>query len=319
LTVSNSGNGLQLSWDHNATQRGRTALLYIKDGQQERRIELDSKQLNQGSVMYWPENSDVNFRLEVAVPSGTITESIRSLGVLIAAPEAPRAPESPVVAFDEPLTNGVEAPQPAGSSLQPPRQTRTVSKPIRRTLAASIAEPGAANLTPVPLPDAPAIEPMSVPPLDRDDELFKRIGPSHEDLGPHTGAGSVQVKVEPVPSSRLGQWARNIRSVGKHDRNLDYVPPTPAANQPIPDPPSGKGTRDLNVAVKVYVNSSGKVEYAEVASPVKPVDRDLAAWAVFAARRWEFVPAHTTAGPVPGQVILRYVLPSPDASRNGTR
>ena len=58
--------------------------------------------------------------------------------------------------------------------------------------------------------------------------------------------------------------------------------------------------------MKVYVNPSGKVEYSEVLSKVASTDRDLAASAVFAARGWEFVPAHAGEGPVSGEVILHY-------------
>jgi hypothetical protein len=44
--------------------------------------------------------------------------------------------------------------------------------------------------------------------------------------------------------------------------------------------------------------------YSEALSNVAESNRDLAALAVFSARRWEFVPARTGDGTVPGEVIL---------------
>jgi len=62
----------------------------------------------------------------------------------------------------------------------------------------------------------------------------------------------------------------------------------------------------VNIDVKVYVNQSGKVEYSEVLSKVTPDNRDLAASAVFSARKCEFAPAHSGSETVPGEVILHY-------------
>jgi hypothetical protein len=170
-----------------------------------------------------------------------------------------------------------------------------------------MAESNTAVLAPAALPDAPAIQPTAVPSPEQNTDLFKAIGPAGG-LGPHRDA-SVRVSVEPVQSSRLGQLARSLPLVGKSSRHTDYVPPSPSPNQPAPDPPKHKVTPDLNIAVRVYVTASGKVEYAEVLSPpIESLDRDLAAWAVFSARRWQFEPARTKAGAVAGQVVLRYTF-----------
>ena len=64
--------------------------------------------------------------------------------------------------------------------------------------------------------------------------------------------------------------------------------------------------RDVKVNVKVYVNAAGKVDYSEVISKVAEADRDLASLAMFAARRWEFVPARSAGSAVAGEVILHY-------------
>ena len=84
------------------------------------------------------------------------------------------------------------------------------------------------------------------------------------------------------------------------------MPPAALHNPGLSIPPNRNLARDVKINVKVYVNPSGKVEYSEVVSKVPETDRDLAALAVFAARRWEFVPARDGDSPVPGEVILHY-------------
>ena len=64
--------------------------------------------------------------------------------------------------------------------------------------------------------------------------------------------------------------------------------------------------RAVNIDVQVYVNQTGGVEYSEVLSKVTPENRDLAAAAVFSARKWGFVPARAGSEVVSGEVILHY-------------
>ena len=80
LNVTNPGNGLRLSWDHQTARRANHAVLWIRDGKEEQRVELDSKQLSEGSVAYWPRSSDVNFRLQLLLPGSTVSESVRAIG-----------------------------------------------------------------------------------------------------------------------------------------------------------------------------------------------------------------------------------------------
>jgi TonB family protein len=60
------------------------------------------------------------------------------------------------------------------------------------------------------------------------------------------------------------------------------------------------------VRVKVYVDRSGKVEYAELLSDGTGSNRELASLAVFAARRWQFAPANRAGKPVEAQAVLRF-------------
>jgi TonB family protein len=84
------------------------------------------------------------------------------------------------------------------------------------------------------------------------------------------------------------------------------VPPAALRNPGLTSPPQRSVPREVDIDVKVYVNPAGKVDYSEVLSKVAEPDRDLAASALFSARRWEFVPARDSDGTVPGEVILHY-------------
>ncbi|MBZ5728451.1 MAG: energy transducer TonB [Acidobacteriia bacterium] len=63
-------------------------------------------------------------------------------------------------------------------------------------------------------------------------------------------------------------------------------------------------THAFLVDVKVYVDESGRVQYAELLSSPRPVD--VAAAAVSASRSWRFIPAHRDESNVPGEVILHF-------------
>jgi len=63
---------------------------------------------------------------------------------------------------------------------------------------------------------------------------------------------------------------------------------------------------EVPLDVRVYVNKSGKVDYAELLSDITDANRDLATVAVFDARHWEFTPARSGKRIVPGQAILHY-------------
>jgi hypothetical protein len=304
LSVTNTGNSLRLSWDRQSTRRAAEAILWIKDGQETQRFELDSKQLSEGSVVYWPTHSDVDFRFEMLSAGASVTESVRAIG----------GPSKTVAADSAPVTAAVVASAIFVPSRKPPRQRRIASHgsatmpplrdgvvPASRRLSSALGvrrpDHDPATSTPAALPDPPTIQPVVARP-STEEEFLKPMVPANDLVGPNS---PFRVIVEPVPASRRG-----IPLIGKRFRREDYVPPTPLRNPGPPDPPHRNIARDVNIDVKVYVNASGKVDYSEAFSKVAESDRDLAAVAVFSARRWEFVPARTGDGTVPGEVILHY-------------
>jgi hypothetical protein len=141
------------------------------------------------------------------------------------------------------------------------------------------------------------------PGQEHNKEFLKPVVPA---AGLQSSDSPVRVRVEPLSGSRLERLGRSLPLIGKRYRRPDYVPPAALRNPGLTSPLQRSVPRDVNIDVKVYVDPAGKVEYSEVLSKVAGPDRDLAASALFSARRWEFVPARDGDGTVPGEVILHY-------------
>jgi hypothetical protein len=311
LKVTNTGNGLRLSWDHQAARHAGHAVLWIKDGQEEQKVEIDSKELSEGSVVYWPRNSDVSFRLEVLSQGVRVTESVWAIGVAPKPPVVDSAP--PPVAVEPPTGPPVEAAaeaavEPSPSPVFSPNANRTGTASRQLSHAFALPNPQAdpATLAPAALPDPPQIQPVAALAPERGKEFLKPIETADR-LGPGEAAdSSFRVNVEQMSGSRLEQFAKNIPLIGKRYRRSNYVPPVPLRKPALTDLSHRNVARDVDVYVKVYVNPSGKVDYSEALSKVADTDRDLQTLAVFSARRWEFAPARAGDDTVPGEVILHY-------------
>jgi hypothetical protein len=89
-----NGSSLDLDWDRNAPQirQAKSAVLWIDDGTKHRRLALGSDELLQGSILYWPQSSDVAFHLELFTTEATASATARVLGM----PVPERAPASPM-------------------------------------------------------------------------------------------------------------------------------------------------------------------------------------------------------------------------------
>jgi hypothetical protein len=287
LSISNSSSGLRLTWNHRASEHTSQATLWIRDGGVEHKVELDANQLHEGSVAYWPRTSDVDFRLQLLGPGRPVTESVRSIGGPVRPVELP----APVETIGPSLPQILPTPVARRAN-----QTGILSRQRFRPF-----EPTELPVQQASVPEPPAFDHRMAPALP-DGISFLRA------MVPLRGPGSVddakpylRVRVEPV--QRL---SRNFPLVGKRQRQTDYVPPAPLREPAIPVLPAQNLEQAHNISVKVYVNQSGKVEYSEVLSKVTADNRDLAAAAVFSARKCEFVPARAGSETVPGEVILHY-------------
>ena len=222
-----------------------------------------------------------------------------------AAPEPPPpAPESPAAAETPALVAITRAPvSPELPGAPPPPVARTAA-----TAAAhrTIPEPKPLRaFTPVtppsPAPDSPLVSdppPLAAPP--------PRAAPPPPLAGIVTSPpkpSEPSTVVRPAPDALVDVAVDPVRV-----RVAKFRPPTPV-RQPRPQIPADvqRGlTRDAIVNVRVYVDRAGKVEFAELLSDGTGANRDLAALAVFASRRWEFEPATMNGTAVPGKAVLRF-------------
>jgi TonB family protein len=117
------------------------------------------------------------------------------------------------------------------------------------------------------------------------------------------------VVAEPVTGSRFGRVVGKIPLLRRLRKPTDtFVPPSPTHE--VRPELNAENRRSLRravpVDVKVYVAESGKVRYAELLSDGTGERRELASAAIYAARRWDFVPARLGDENVPGEVILHF-------------
>lgn len=281
LGLRREGDALRLHWDRTAPriQTARSGALWITDGEHQEVLNLDAGQLRTGSILYWPSSADVNFRLDVTGGEGGTSESIRAISVPHSAPTA--AGPAAVVKI---------------TSRKPERAAQGARKPLARAAA-----PGeSARRTPPPLLESPPE--LAPAPAGNDRSLCI---PSSSAPAPCS-----TVTVEPVQVSGLGRIVGKIPLVRrlrpKRDSAFEAAKPI---KQPIAEVPA-ELRRELNgevpIDVKVYIDNSGKVEYAELLSDATARNNNLASLAVFTARRWEFEPARADGRPVPSQMILHY-------------
>ena len=127
-----------------------------------------------------------------------------------------------------------------------------------------------------------------------------------------------RVRVEPVSGSRLERLGRSLPLIGKRYRRPDYVPPAalrnPGAYQPTAaQRPSRRQYRRESLMLILRAKWSTRKCFRRS----RRTDRDLAASALFSARRWEFVPARDGDCTVPAEAILHYQFgPGAHLTRN---
>ena len=190
-----------------------------------------------------------------------------------------------------------KTPVPAVTSAPPPSATKTaVPEPAPATPVAP---------TPAPVEHAAAAPPpRNIPPVTRNI--------------PREPEPQITVQAEPVASSRLSKAIGHVpllRRLGH--KGPAVVPPSPVKQ--VSPRLSARDRAELTdpvlINVRVYVDESGKVEFAELMTDARR-HPNLSSAAVYASRRWDFTPAAQGGQPVPGEVILhyRFAPPAPPSS-----
>ncbi|HUB34948.1 MAG TPA: hypothetical protein VMA31_18060 [Bryobacteraceae bacterium] len=214
---------------------------------------------------------------------------------LPAAPLAPEAParlsETPVLAAAVPAAPPVSQPEPIVQS-GPPTAPRAVAIPIAPLRVAAVSAP------PLPAPPNIALEPPKAPaPLLSDGGIL----PAGIRGAPDP---FVRIAVDPLPGHRklLGKLfsGKKVGTVFEPPRLLDERPPE------VPSELRDRIRGSVPITVKLYVNRTGSVEYAELLSDGTGQNRDLAALAVFASRKWQFAPARQGGEAIPAEVLVQF-------------
>jgi len=317
LHVTRESNGLRLSWDHDApaVRTATRALLWIGDGARQAKLDLDAAQLTGGSIVYWPRSADVKFRMEVFAPSTFASESLRAVATVESVPAGLAAPDvihtagalGSFPAVELAGAGPLQAAAPLAAQPADRRMQATTRRPQQRRVVRVPDSALLEHVAEVPQLDEPPTSPVTPAPSEESgaDAAISKLAAGSL---PQIADPFVSVAVEPVSDASSGNVLRRV--FGKRARHSDFVAPTPL-RELTPEVPASLRTRTvrktpIDVKVKVYVDPSGKVQYAEVVSNGAGPSRELATLAVFSSRRWEFVPAHLGSQNVPGEVVIRY-------------
>jgi hypothetical protein len=312
LRVVRDGDALRLEWDRNSRDlRGASGVLHIADGERQSRWSLDSRQLSEGSVLYWPKGSDVNFRLEISRQGQTASESVRAIGVgqpaspSRPAPALPQRPEAPVARRLPP--RGAEPQQPAPFTAA--REHSPAPQPERREPPAPRPSPFAASPQQRAATVPPPVSEPAPPVSTAEPESEAPPAPEPEPAARPAGEPFVSATAEPDRGSRVGRAFSRIPLLGRLRRERPEVIPPRVVRRVLPSVPDRlrRSLRQpLAVEVRAYVSATGNVEYAELLSDGTGRRRQFASLAVYAARQWQFVPAREGERAVPDEMILRF-------------
>jgi hypothetical protein len=269
LQVERRGADLRVSWNRNSPvlAKAQDAVLSIRDGEtQQQTLHLDLDQLHNGSVLYTPANTTVQFRLEVtSADNSKLSETV--LALTAASPGTAPAPAPPVA--KPPASQAPKASNP------PPANSAT----------------GNQKASPPPAPSRDFGEPVRVVMVD----------PPRQSAGgakqnePAVAQPKPPLAVEPPPAPRAAAGATLIppRPIRR---------PQPVLSAAVANLVAG----EVNVDVRVWIDETGRVEKAEPLPANRPVSSSLVGAARSAALLWRFEPARQGSQPVSSVLILRF-------------
>jgi len=330
LNVHSAGPLLRLHWEPNDPGiRGAVrAILHVQDGDEQSATDLTPSEFREGSVTYAPKNADITFRLDVylAEPKASGFVQVVNLapppaiapspsGTPNPNPRLKNQPASPQTS-DRQLSRIVEESQPAGSigeAPMPSTSLRGPAEPASRDFSLPSAMPVAPK-APDPRPPAkhPEGSPQAVrtvlsPAGARTSGTSQRppIADRTPELAPQP---SVRISMELVSGSRLGRFVERVpllRRLRKQDETVAPVPIYQA--QPSLKAPALSLIRPVSIGIKIDVNESGAVTYAEIADYGDPPPNfTLVNASLAAAQRWTFMPARLRDAAVSSQAILHF-------------
>lgn len=269
LQVERRGADLRVSWNRNAplVTNAREGVLSIRDGEaQQQTLHLDLDQLRNGSVLYTPANTNVQFRLEVTAPDNSkLSESV--LALTAAQPGSLGAKAPAVKSPARPAPSGANPPPTSATGdrklFTPPGPSRALGDPARLL----IVDPPAQSRGATPQNPPAVQQPNLAPP------------PAAE-----------RQRTEQAPVAPVYTPPRPIR------RPQPLLSPAVANLVAAP----------VDVDVRVQIDKTGRVVNAEPLPAKEPVSSSLVGAARNAALLWRFEPARQGTQPVPSVLILRF-------------
>jgi hypothetical protein len=318
LAADRRGDDLLLYWNRESPPitSAVTGILVIQTGGDHEDFVLSPQELHSGRFIHRSTASLVNIRLHVFDWNDNQTTDSLDFSLPRKSDRRPALVSRPManspVALDMPSTPARTQPRvvSAADHVGDGRRNGTRRLRPRQSGLARIRqvkpELEVAVTGGLPLETPPFIEPPSLPSPITGSGLLEQaaLATPHSD----TVLGSSQVISQVVPASPLRRVVTAVPLVKKLRHDSDFVPPTPIriSSPEIPASLRHSLKRGAAVDVKVYVDSFGEVQYAELLSNGTGRDRDIASLAVFESRRSKFHPAQRDGQPSDGEVILHY-------------
>jgi hypothetical protein len=327
LRTETDGPYLVVAWNRDASIiAGATGgILSISDSVRRRDLELDAVQLRSGRYSFRFSGLAPAVSLHVLAGERQAVESIGRGGILQAAPEIFKLPESrtaPPLALNSPPRPAANFQPPGANRLKrsaqqakaPPQ--KPAAKPSTITRAAAKSPPSGRSLrTPPPRSGNPKPESLA--------KTAVRSGPERVSaaMTPASGGAAPTAVVKPALPPPAQDFAGHeprssptfppavpAGNPSVAPSSVDYFPPLPI-HRVIPDFPQdmkhwvGAG---IVINVRVFVNNLGRVVRAEPLVRGGPQLERLSVIAVNAAMEWDFAPARRDGRAVDGEAVVTF-------------
>ncbi len=277
LRAARQNGDLLLTWNRDAAPvaRASSALLVIQDGQSERQIPLNAKQIQSGSVLYSPVSEQIQMQLTVTSPASSVSES-----VLVILPKAgpPQIKLQATKRTPEPPANMASAPE--------------ESAPVRALKPFTAPAPAAKAPQTAAIDDVPALA-----------TGLNQSAPARLPLAV-SAPQVVRPQAPPPPAAEPAAAPAAPPLV-----RSEYHPPE-ALTKVVPQFPQALRAivvKPKTVQVRVSIDDKGKVTKVE---PLRQPDIHgmLIEESVRAARGWRFRPARQGSQAVPSEMVLSFAF-----------
>jgi len=323
LAVKRSQGDLSITWDRSSRlfAGGATGMLLIYDGTSIKSKVLDSRQLQEGQVLYSPLSGDVNVRLVVTTPQGkSRAESVQTMTGELLAPPARYTPTTPPrIQPDSSLVSRLAPGSAAKSSGNAPKSF------IPPPPAIPAGTEAAGNpVSPVTRLEGEAahhqIPVANVPGLVFLDSIQRSLSARHQIPAANVPVAREDATPLPQTVAAIPLPENPPAAVSKPSFTPDHLPeklPVAAivgpqvVRQVKPQVPAyvlNKITSEQTIDVQVNLNQEGQVVSATVVKRTGALSGLLTSAAVDAARHWVFKPAQRGDRTIPSEHTISFVF-----------